>query len=76
MRGSSYPKVTADEASRISDTSTRPLFHGPSMRAQDPSLPCTLRADLTIDTSGKSVAAIAREVRGVLEREGILWQRK
>ena len=33
-------------------------------------------ADAVVDTSGKSVAAIAREVRGVLEREGILWQRK
>ena len=34
-------------------------------------------ADLTIDTAGKNVATIAREVQSALEKEGILClQRK
>ena len=35
------------------------------------------KADLTIDTAGKNVATIAREVQSALEKEGILClQRK
>lgn len=69
-------KVDADEAaSRISDTSTRPLFQDlESARAL-----CDARAPLyeqaaavTIDTSGKDVYHIARELRRVLEKEGML----
>ena len=75
-----YLQVTADEAaSRISDVSTRPLFRDlDTARATiEARLPLYEDvADAVVDTSGKSVAAIAREVRGVLEREGILWQRK
>ncbi|MBS4895908.1 MAG: shikimate kinase [Gordonibacter pamelaeae] len=75
-----YLQVTADEAaSRISDVSTRPLFRDlDTARATiEARLPLYEDvADAVVDTAGKSVAAIAREVRGVLEREGILWQRK
>ena len=75
-----YLKVTADEAkSRISDTSTR-LCSRTRCRAQDvrgaPALYAEV-ADLTIDTAGKNVATIAREVQSALEKEGILClQRK
>lgn len=71
-----YLQVTADEAaSRISDTSTRPLFQNlEAARAR-----CTERlplyeavADATVDTAGKSVFAIARDVQRILEKEGIL----
>lgn len=71
-----YLEVTADEAaSRIRDTSTRPLFQDiESARAR-----CTERqplyqavADVTVSTAGKSVPAIAREVQRILEKEGIL----
>ena len=71
-----YLKVTADEAkSRISDTSTRPLFQ--DLDAEE-RLPLYAEvADLTIDTAGKNVATIAREVQSALEKEGILClQRK
>lgn len=75
-----YLQVTADEAaSRISDLSTRPLFQdlGTARATIEGRLPLYESvADAVVDTSGKSVSAIAREVRGVLEREGILWQRK
>lgn len=75
-----YLQVTADEAaSRISDVSTRPLFRDlDTARAIIESrLPLYENvADVVVDTAGKSVAAIAREVRSVLEKEGILWQRK
>ena len=75
-----YLQVTADEAaSRISDVSTRPLFRDlETARATiEARLPLYEDvADAVVNTAGKSVAAIAREVRGVLEREGILWQRK
>lgn len=75
-----YLKVSADEAaSRISDTSTRPLFQDISAaRAL-----CIEReplyaevADAAIDTTGKSVAAIAREASALLEREGVLCLRQ
>lgn len=75
-----YLEVTADEAaSRISDVSTRPLFRDlDTARAIIESrLPLYEDvADVVVDTAGKGVASIAREVRSVLEREGILWQRK
>ena len=75
-----YLQVTADEAaSRISDVSTRPLFRDlETARAIIESrLPLYENvADVVVDTAGKSVASIAREVRSVLEKEGILWQRK
>ncbi len=71
-----YLQVTADEAAgRISDTSTRPLFQNlEAARAR-----CAERlplyeaaADITVDTAGKSVPAIAREVQRLLEKEGVL----
>lgn len=75
-----YLQVTADEAaSRISDISTRPLFRDLDTAREtiEGRLPLYEEvADTVIDTAGKSVAAIAREACGVLEREGILWQRK
>ena len=75
-----YLKVTADEAaSRISDLSTRPLFNDlTAARAIiEARLPLYEEvADAVIDTAGKGVAAIAREVGKVLEKEGILWQQK
>lgn len=76
-----YLKVTADEAkSRISDTSTRPLFQNIESARQTAEERVPLYAevaDITIDTAGKSVAAIAREVQAALEKEGVLClQRK
>lgn len=76
-----YLQVTADEAkSRISDTSTRPLFQDieSARRTAEERLPLYAEvADLTVDTAGKHVAAIAREVQAALEKEGILClQRK
>ena len=76
-----YLKVTADEAkSRISDTSTRPLFQDLDVarKTSEERLPLYAEvADLTIDTAGKNVATIAREVQSALEKEGILClQRK
>ena len=71
-----YLKVTAAEAaSRISDKSSRPLF-GDLEKAQrtiDERLPLYEEvADLTVDTAGKGSGAIAREVFGLLKREGVL----
>ena len=76
-----YLKVTADEAkSRISATSTRPLFQDldAARKTSEERLPLYAEvADLTIDTAGKNVATIAREVQSALEKEGILClQRK
>ena len=73
--------VKADEAkSRISDTSTRPLFQDLDVarKTSEERLPLYAEvADLTIDTAGKNVATIAREVQSALEKEGILClQRK
>lgn len=71
-----HMKVSADEAaSRISDTSTRPLFQDlEAARAR-----CAERlplyeslAHVSVDTSGKNVYAIAREIQRALEREGVL----
>lgn len=69
-------EVDADEAaSRISDKTSRPLFQDlESARAL-----CTSRAPLyaeaaaaTINTRGKDVYRISRELRRVLEKEGVL----
>ena len=69
-------KVTADEAaSRISDTSTRPLFQNlEAARARcEERLPLyEAVANVRVSTAGKSVPAIAREVQRILEKEGIL----
>ncbi|MEY8314975.1 shikimate kinase [Adlercreutzia muris] len=71
-----YLEVTADEAaSRISDTSTRPLFQNlEAARARcEERLPLYAAvADATVSTAGKSVPAIAREVQRILEKEGVL----
>lgn len=74
-----YLQVTADEAaSRISDVSTRPLFRDLDAAREtiEKRLPLYDEvAHASVDTAGKSVAAIAREVRAILTREGVLWQR-
>ena len=71
-----YLEVTADEAaSRISDTSTRPLFQNlEAARARcEERLPLyEAVANVRVSTAGKSVPAIAREVQRILEKEGIL----
>ena len=71
-----YLEVTADEAaSRISDTSTRPLFQNlEAARARcEERLPLyEAVADVRVSTAGKSVPVIAREVQRILEKEGIL----
>lgn len=71
-----YLKVTADEAkSRISDLSTRPLFDdleaARQRNAQREPLYRSV-ANATVETSGKGVTALAYEVRGILERKGVL----
>ena len=75
-----YLQVTADEAaSRISDTSTRPLFHdldAARARANERRPLYESAADVTVDTAGKSVPAIAREVARLLEKEGVLCRRQ
>lgn len=75
-----YLKVTAAEAkSRISDMSTRPLFHDldAARKTNEERLPLYEEvANITVDTAGKSVAAIAREVQAALEKEGILCLRR
>lgn len=71
-----YLKVTAAEAaSRISDVSTRPLFGDleQAQRVIEGRLPLYEEvADLTMDTAGRSSAAIARELLGLLQKQGIL----
>ncbi|MDO4502423.1 MAG: shikimate kinase [Coriobacteriia bacterium] len=68
--------VTADEArGRISDLSTRPLFNEiEEARARNAArLPLYQEvATITVDTAGKSVSTIAREVRQALIKEGTL----
>ena len=70
--------VDADEAAaRISNKSSRPLFNDiDSARSL-----CETRRPIyeaaahhTIDTSGKHVSQIAREVIGYLKQEGVLCQ--
>lgn len=73
-------QVTVDEAaSRISDKSSRPLLQDIDAARQR----CLERAplysgvaDVEIDTAGKSVPRIAREVQRALEKEGVLCQRR
>ncbi len=71
-------RVDADEAAnRISDKSSRPLFNDiESARALcDSRMPVyDQAADITIETSDKSVAAIAGEVIRHLREKGILCQ--
>lgn len=71
-----FLRVTADEArGRISDLSTRPLFNEiEEARARNAArLPLYQEvATIIVDTSGKSVGAIAREVRQALIKEGTL----
>ena len=73
-------KVSADEAAgRISDTSTRPLFQNldAARERREERGPLYERvADATVDTAGKSVPAIAREVQNVLVKEGVLCQQR
>ena len=62
-------------SSRISDTSTRPLFQNlEAARARcEERLPLyEAVANVRVSTAGKSVPAIAREVQRILEKEGIL----
>lgn len=75
-----FLKVDSDEAkSRISDPSTRPLL-GDAEAARKTNaerLPLYEEvADVTVDTSGKGVTALAYKVKSILEKEGILWPRK
>ena len=74
-----YLRVTADEAaSRISDKSTRPLFQDleAARRRCEERLPLYDEvADTTVDTAGKGVSAIVREVKSILRREGVLCPR-
>lgn len=76
-----YLKVTADEAAaRISDKSSRPLFQdlkSVRKRCQERLSLYEEVADAVVDTAGKGVSVITREVRNVLRREGVLCpQRK
>lgn len=73
-----YLEVSADEAAhRISDASTRPLFQDiENARATNMRREPLYEevADATVDTIGKNIAQIAREVKEILQKEGILWQ--
>ncbi len=75
-----YLKVTAEQAySRVKDVSSRPLFRDLETARKTIGARVPLYeevADASVDTVGKSVAQVAREVRGILEREGVLWQQK
>lgn len=75
-----YLQVTADEAaSRISDTSTRPLFQDieAARKRCEERLPLYEGvAQITVDTAGKKVPAIAREVQRLLEEEGVLCRQR
>ncbi len=71
-----FLRVSAYEAKdRISDLSTRPLFNQmeDAEKRNLERLPLYLEvADVEIDTAGKNVSAIAREVRRELQRKGVL----
>lgn len=73
-----FLRVTADEAaSRIRDTSSRPLFNdieSARQRCQDRMPLYEEVADVVVDTAGKSVGRLAWDVRAILEKEGILCQ--
>lgn len=69
-------KVSAEQAAaRIGDPSTRPLFQDlAAARARlEERLPAyDAAADMTIDTAGRSVGAIAHDVRRALQRAGVM----
>ncbi|OUO89029.1 shikimate kinase [Gordonibacter sp. An230] len=71
-----YLKVTAEQAyARVKDVSSRPLFRDleTARKTIDGRLPLYEEvADASVDTAGKSVAQVAREVRRILEKEGVL----
>lgn len=71
-----YLKVPCNEAvGRISDPSTRPMLSGPRpvREIYDERLPLYRDvADITINTSGKSVGANVSQVIGALRRRGLL----
>lgn len=71
-----YLEVPCDEAvGRISDPSTRPMLNGerPVQEIYDERLPLYRDvADITIDTSGKSVGQNVGQVLGALKRKGLL----
>ena len=73
-----YLMVTAEEAAaRIGDVSTRPNFHDlDTARVTIANrLPMYEEvADISVDTVGKSIAEVAREVRVELEKAGVLCQ--
>lgn len=75
-----YLQVTAAEAaSRISDTSTRPLFGDldHAQRVIEERLPYYEDvADIVIDTAGRGTAPLARDLLSILRKKGILWQRR
>lgn len=69
-------QVTVDEAaSRISDKSTRPLFQdieAARRRCEERRPLYESMANITVNTAGKNVYVIAREVQRALEKEGVL----
>lgn len=71
-------QVTVDEAaSRISDKSTRPLFQdieAARKRCEERKPLYESMANITVNTAGKNVYVIAREVQRALEKEGVLCQ--
>lgn len=75
-----YLQVTAEQAyERIGDVSTRPNFRDlPTARKTiQARLPMYEEvADVMVDTVGKNIPTVAREVRQALEQEGILCQRR
>lgn len=73
-------QVSVDEAaSRISNASTRPLFQdieAARVRCAERLPLYESAANVTVDTAGKSVYAIAREVQRLLEKEGVLCRQQ
>lgn len=69
-------QVTVDEAAaRISDKSTRPLFQdieAARRRCEERKPLYESMANITVNTAGKNVYVIAREVQRALEKEGVL----
>ena len=75
-----YLQVTAEEAAaRIGDVSTRPNFHDleTARKTIADRLPMYEEtADCSVDTVGKSIAEVAREVAEILEKEGVLCRQQ
>lgn len=75
-----YLEVTAEEAaSRISDTSSRPLFGNleQAQRVIDSRLHLYEEvADVKLNTAKRSMGSLAHEIVDLLKQEGILWQQK